>query len=240
MKKQIILKIGSLLLTIVCLASCNKKSYIDSGVFPNNYAGTTLDYLKSRPELFNTLTEIIELADMEDVLEKQGVTFFAPPDVSIKKSIIALNASLYLQGRDTVMTVDEVNPIAWKEFLSMYVFDGNRQLKDYPQLDTLNMDVFSGQGYVAIGGQNMNIGVLYNDVVSNNDQGVEQTVKYAGYRQLYLSSVGVSSSFGGMIHSPVATSDLRTKNGVLHVLNFKQHSFGFSSFSFASRAFNLM
>lgn len=217
------------------LASCKKGGFEDSGTYPNNYEGTILQYLKSRPELFDSLSKVIKLADMEATLNKDNITFFAPPDVTIEKSVRQLNEVLFSTGRDTVIDLAQINPVVWKEYLSMYVFDERRSLKDYPQLDTMKMESFDGQGFISIGGKNMNIGVLYNDVVSKNSAGVEQRVKYAGYRQLYLSSVDF-----GMIHAPVATSDIRTANGNLHVLNITKHWFGFSSISFANRAFTLM
>lgn len=220
---------------LVVFFSCEKSGYIDSGTYPNNYDGTILQYLDSRPELFDSLMKVVKLADMEAVLNNDNITFFAPPDVTIEKSVRLLNQVLFIQGRDTVIDLAQVNPIVWKEYLSMYVFEERRSLKDYPQLDTLKMESFPGQGFIALGGQNMNIGVLYNDVVSKNNAGVEQRVKYAGYRQLYLSNFDF-----GIIHTPIATSDIRTRNGNLHVLNIKRHSFGFSSINFANRAFSLM
>lgn len=238
MKNFILYILGITFLTI-SISSCTKNDYQDSGVFQNNYSGSITDYLKTRPELFDSLTKVIKLAGLEGELNKEGVTFFAPADICIEKSVRQLNFLLHTEGRDTVLDLKQISPVVWKEYLSKYIFDGKRMLKDYPQLDTLNIGVFSGQGYISVNGDNMNIGVLYNDVESKNDQGVVQTVKYAGYRQLYISMV-TGLGLSGMVHAPVATSDLKTKNGVIHVLNIRKHSFGFSTFAFANRAYSLL
>lgn len=222
------------------VSSCKKDSYLDSGTFAPVYDGTVLEYLNTRPELFDSLLKVIKLADLEDALDQDGVSFFAPPSFCIEKSVWRLNAYLYSQGRDTITDLAQVHPAVWREYLSMYILNDTYLLKDIPQLDTLNLNVFPGQGFVALGGQNMNVGVLYNDVVTKNSQGVEQVVTYGGYRQLYLSAVRGSANAGGsgyLLNAPVATSDLRTRNGVIHVLMIQRHSFGFYTPEFVASAY---
>lgn len=238
MKNYILLFLVSFF-SLMTIISCEKSAYIDSGVFTNNFPGNHYDYLKTRPELFDSLTKIIDLAGLKEAVNKPNTTFFVPANYTIRKSVEKLNQVLYVAGRDTVKNLSEINPLVWKEFLQIYLFDGVRVSNDYPQLDTNKMDVFPGQGFLSVGNNNMNIGVLYNNVTNERD-GVKQTVQYAGYRQLYFSSVDITNAFGGMINTPVATSNLRTSNGVLHVLNFTKHSFGFSSNYFANRAFSMM
>lgn len=207
-------------------ASCQKDSYRDSGTFAPKYNGTVMQYLKSRPELFDSLNKIIQLAGLESTLDKQGVSFFAPADMSIEKSVWKLNEYLYSRGKDTVTSLEQIPADVWKEYLSKYILNNTYLLKDIPQIDSLNLNIYPGQGYVSIGGDKLQLGVIYNDVVSNG-----QTVKYAGYRQLFMVQ-GMSA--------PVATSDLQTNNGVIHVLNFRQHSFGFISELFAQSVYTRM
>ncbi|MCA5005912.1 fasciclin domain-containing protein [Sphingobacterium bovistauri] len=217
--------------------ACEKSQYIDSGVFQNDFKGTTMDYLKSRPELFDSLTKIIDQADLANEINMESNTFFAPPNISIMKSVRHLNYQLKNNGQDTIKNLDKIDKAIWREFLQMYIFRGSRMLNDYPQVDTNRMTAFPGQGFVSIGNNNMNIGVIYNDVKTKNNEGQEQVVQYAGYRQLYFSSVDVTNELGRMINVPVATSNLKTSNGVIHVLNFSKHSLGFSGQYFASRAY---
>src|SRR5690606_8412386 len=161
-------------------------------------------------------------------------------DPSIRKAVFALNEYLFMSGRDTILTLDQVDPSVWREYLSMYIYNDTYLLKDIPQLDTLNMSVFPGQGFLSYGGTNMNLGVNYDDVRAIVN-GQEQVVKYAGYRQLYISYIrntGDIGSFGGMINAPVATSDIVTSNGVIHALEYRRHSFGFSTNNFVNSAYS--
>lgn len=236
MSKNIFKHIFSITLIVVMFSSC-QKYYLDSGTHKPTYDGTVMDYIKLRTDIFDSLYKVIQLADMESTLNRQGVTFFAPGDASIRKTIFQLNRYLHSMGRDTVFTLDQVDASVWKEYLSMYIYNNTYLLKDIPQLDTLNMNVFPGQGFISVGNQNMNIGVLYNDV--RTDDG--QVIDYAGYRQLYLSyllDLSNTGGFGSMINAPVATSDIVTNNGVIHALEYRRHTFGFIANNFVNSAYS--
>lgn len=215
--------------SLVLLASCTKEYYEDGGVHDPKYDGTIMSFLKTRPELFDTLVKVLEYTKYAELLDNPNanVTFFAPCSQSINRSIIALNEQLYVRGQDTIFDVSQVSPEIWEKYLGQYIYKDKYLLKDYPQIDTANILVYPGQGYIAINGEPMNIGSYYNDVVSKNNAGVEQIIKYAGYRQLMLN-----------YSNPIATSDIQPNNGVLHVLNFSKHTFGFYTYEFALNAIN--
>lgn len=241
MKKHIIRNFFLACMTGLMLLSCQKDYFEDSGRHDPIYDGTVLDYIRERHDIFDSLYQIIQLSGLESVLDQDGVTFFAPGDASIRKAIFMLNSFLYQTGRDSILTLDQVHPDVWREYLSMYIYDDTYLLRDIPQIDTLNLNVFPGQGFVSYGGVNMNIGVNYNDVRAQNSNGEWQVVQYAGYRQLFLSFIrdpGNIGAFGSMVNAPVATSDIQTRNGVIHALEFRRHTFGFSSIGFANSAFS--
>src|SRR5690554_3612204 len=148
MNKKIFKYIFSITISLVMFSSC-QKYYLDSGTHAPTYDGTVMDYIKERKDIFDSLAKIIQLADMESILNRQGVTFFAPGDASIRKSIFRLNRYLYALGRDTVFTLDQVDASVWKEYLSMYIYNNTYLLKDIPQLDTNNMNIFPGQGFIS-------------------------------------------------------------------------------------------
>ncbi|NGM61610.1 hypothetical protein G5B30_06730 [Sphingobacterium sp. SGG-5] len=239
MNKKITYYIFSFTMLIVTFSSC-QKYYIDSGTHAPKYDGTVMEYIKMRKDIFDSLYKVIQLSGLESELNRNGVTFFAPGDASIRKSIYALNEVLHILGRDTVYTLDQIDAEVWREYLSMYIYTNTYLLKDIPQLDTNNMNVYPGQAFLSIGNQNMNMGVLYNDVVSKGDNNQQQVVKYGGYRQLYLSyivDVSNTEAAGGMVNSPVATSDIQTNNGVIHALEYRRHTFGFVVNNFINSAY---
>ncbi len=213
---------------IIGMSSCQKDYYKDYGVHDPHYDGTVLDYLKSRPELFDTLVQVIHLAGMDDVFESNEITFFAPGDTSIKRSLNLLNRILYREGKDTISNLSQINPDVWRAELSLYLFEGKHLLNDYPQLDLSEKVAFGGQYYTSYGGRSMNIGVVY-----HNAGGVE----YAGYRELMISYIpSLASPLNAWFTTQVASVNIQPTNGVIHALRFSNHYFGFSVTDFIENA----
>lgn len=229
----------TLALIIVGLAlSCKKyEHYIDGGVKEAKFDGTILQYLQSKPLHFDTLTQVIKIAGMESVFSNDNITFFAPTDPTIGKAIRTLNKELLSTGKDTVSKLTDVKPAVWKTVLSLYLFKGTNRLKDYSQVDTLALNTYKGQGYLSYNSTPMNIGVVYNDAVTNAGSTSEVRVKYAGYRQLMISYIpDLSRPQAFWINALVASSDINPTNGIVHALKIEKHSFGFSSNYFNSIA----
>ncbi|MBE9600455.1 fasciclin domain-containing protein [Pedobacter sp. MC2016-24] len=226
------------LIAMACMATGCKKNahYLDSGVTNAKFDGNIMQYLESKPLYFDTLVQVIKLAGMEDVFKNENVTFFAPPDPCIGSSVRMLNSYLYVTGKDTVKTLADIKPKAWREILSMYVFKGTSRLKDFRQVDTLALDTYSGQGYLSFNNKPMNIGVIFNDAVNGTDND-KVTIKYAGYRQLMISYIpDLSKPKSLWINAPVSSSDINPTNGIVHALRFTNHFFGFNAINFITLA----
>lgn len=233
------LKIGLLFLLVgLIFTACKKEDYIDTGIHDPKYKGTIWQYLESRPDLFDTLTVALKIAKLDEVLKNEEVTFFAPPNASILKSIWSLNQTLLLTGQDSITSLDQVKPQVWRKYLGRYIVKGRNLAKDFRQLDTMKLDSYPGGIYKNYDNAEVNIGVIYNDIRASDNQ----LIKYAGYRQLYFNYPytipGLESFLLPFITAPVATSDIQPTNGVLHVLQFSQHALGFRKFLFVEDAIN--
>jgi hypothetical protein len=205
-------KILTFALLLFVLGSCNKSNYQDGGTLDPVFKGSTMDYLQSRPDMFDSLSKVIRLAGMEQTLKSEEVTFFAPPQQTIEKTIRIVNLLLKSYGKDTVYNLGQIKPAVWKKMLNRYIFKHKKSLTDYPQVDFLNVPVFPGQSYVSYGGDVMNVGVRYGDAGG---------VQYAGERSLYLSFIAsLSSPTNSWINAAVATCNVTTNNGYIHVLRF--------------------
>ncbi|WP_018628251.1 fasciclin domain-containing protein [Niabella aurantiaca] len=72
---------------LALLASCKRDAYLTGGSVHNaKFDMTTYDFLKNRPDgLFDTLLLLLDQAGLKDLVNKNGITFFAPTDYSILK-----------------------------------------------------------------------------------------------------------------------------------------------------------
>lgn len=228
MKK--ILSLAFALIVALCMTSCQDDSYLeDSGKHNPYYEGSIYDYLKAHPDknYFTKLIDIIDYAGMTDVLKQDTVTFFAPTDWSIQHSVDALSRQLYQHmGQDSIRNLRQIKPAVWRKFLNEYIIRDKYTLKDIPQIDTTKVEAYPGQGYYSLGGTPMNVGVVYYDAAG---------VKYAGARQIIYSYV-IDPQKYEFINAYVATSDIQPRNGVLHVIRWIDHTFGFTEQRFISAA----
>ncbi|AYD48514.1 fasciclin domain-containing protein [Arachidicoccus soli] len=217
-------------LVLIVSMGCKKdKYYYDSGTIDPHYSGTIMQYLEAKPIQFDTLVQIIKLAGLYDTLNTQTLTFFAPGDSSISKTIQVLNYYLQASGKPNLTSLSQVKPQVWHKYLAMYIFKEKKLLADYPQLDFGNLTAFPGGYYNSLDGQLMNIGVVYNS---------SGGVAYQGYRQLYLNYFpDLSVPYAGLISDAVASSDIQPTNGVIQALQYPYNYFGFDPNNFATDAY---
>ena len=105
-----------------------------------------MQYLESRPDLFKDLVKVIKLTKWEDILTNEEVTFFAPTDFTIAKSVERMNYYLYnYQGMDKITELSQVKPAVWEDLIGMYVMEGKYRLNDIAQIDTAAVSAFPGQ-----------------------------------------------------------------------------------------------
>lgn len=205
------------------LSNCSKdKYYFDGGTVDPKFNGTVLEYLKSRPVEFDTLVSIIKLAGLEENFNKDTMTFFAPTDYSIGASIRNTNTYLYSAGMDTIISLDQIAPGIWKQYLEKYMFHGKNLLNDYYHLDLSLENAFPGQNYFSYNNSVYNIGVIYDDI---------NGIKYGGYRHILLSYIpDLKHPQDNWISANISSCNIQPINGVVHALD-NATTFGFTGFA---------
>jgi len=239
--KQLFIALVTLAICSTAFLGCKKNDYFinPSGVSNAKYDGTIMDYLKNNHDYFDTLSAIIDYAGMTDVFTNDSITFFAPPDSTINRTLESLNYYLKYTGMEEITSFRQVSPDTWKYFLERYIFKGIKRLEDFPQIDLSNLLAFPGQYYRAYDSTLMNIGVVYSDLTSGGN-----TIEYGGYRYLTISFIpSEAAPTIGRSYAQIASSDINPYNGIVHVLSINgfgaylsTHYFGFSSSEFISKA----
>jgi len=171
-----------------------------------------MEFLESKPIIFDTLVQVIKLAGLESTFRDSSFTFFAPADSSIHMTLDYFNSELKRLGEDTITSLGSVNPAFWKATLQQYMFRSVKGLEDYPQLDLLNKQAFPGEFSRSVEGRVMNIGAIFTSA---------RGIKYQGYRYLNISYVpNESAPYNSWIWARVATCNIKPKNGMVHVLAY--------------------
>lgn len=215
--RKIFLGMFALLLVTFSLGSCNSDDYlVDGGKSNPYYEGNVMQYLESRPDLFKDLVKIIKLTKWENILTNEDVTFFAPTDFTITKSVDLMNSYLYnYEGMDKITELSQVKPKVWEDLIGMYVMEGKYRLNDIAQLDTAAVSAFPGQtNFTYDRSYKMTMGVCYGDA---------NGIKYAGYRQVMYAY----QDFGYPEYAYVSSCNIEPVNGIVHVLRL-DHYLGFS------------
>lgn len=201
----------------VGFTACKKDYYVDGGLAEAQYNGSIYDYLASKPYLFDSVVQIIDLAGMKEMLTNDTVTFFCPTDQSIGDAMDALNSYRYTNVEDSVH-LEDISPEVWKKFLSMYILEGKYTAATFPRVDPDNIFSYPGINYVMLNGYVLNIGLIY------NDYGGAEAV---GARVLNITDITFNpNNYKLDPRIQVMTTDIQPKNGVLHVLKNK-HVLGF-------------
>ncbi len=227
MKKYALPLMAGFAVVVMLLTACKKDYYQDTGHANGKFNGTVLQYLQAKPEYFSDLLKVIKLAGMEDIFQKENITFFAPANPCFDTTLKYVNAQLFLMGKDTIKTLEQVPPVIWREMLGRYIFKGKLMLNDIPQVDFTNFKTYNGVYTRTYDGQTMHLGVVYNS---------EGGAQYVGYRQLHISyDPSPAQTSPPPYRAPVASVNIEPTNGVVHALAFTRHPFGFSWFEFLSR-----
>lgn len=197
----------AIILLIIVLPSCEEDYYLDGGLASGELNMSTYDFVKSRPDMFEKLLWIIDQNNLKDDINKEGSTFFPPQDESIVE---------YLEARQLETVQLEKLPQAEIDTLAMnvkmYMFPFEVMRKDLKP---------TMKEYVSLSDDLMGITLFVQPFQEIPGFGPSTVVLTGPVREIEGSQTGIRRT------ANVATSDLQSTNGVVHVLKHTGHIFGF-------------
>lgn len=192
-----------------------KDKYFSDDLQPVGQSGelgvTTMQYLQNNPSTFDTLARLIKLTGLESAVNEKGSTFMAPRDYSIHNYF----KLLYPDPANMPATLDAL-PQMEKDRIAEII-------KDYiiPKQEIVSSGLATTYSYVVTaGGKKARFNVVTTDYLGNVNMGA----KYVNF-SLNTAPPGDKEQYESV---PVATANLRSTNGVLHVLASDAHIFGFN------------
>lgn len=199
---------------ILFIVGCSYKYFADGDNQPVDQSGvlgiSTMEYLKSHSE-YDTLARLITLTGLEDAVNSKGNTFLAPRDYSIH-NYFKLIFPDPLNQPETLDAISEEEMAKITQILKNYLI---------PNEEIVRSKLSKTYSYVTtLGGTKARFNIVQGDYLGNVNLGA----------QLIVFSLNLSTSEQFTFYMPVdvATSDLRSTNGVLHLLNSNTHIFGFN------------
>jgi len=197
-------------------ASCKKGDtyYYDYQNESRAYDGTVLQYLEAQPSVFDSLVLVLDRlphlrASLNDA--SRSLTMFAVTNRSFEIAVTAMNNARRLSGRPPLY-LEDIARHELDSLVSRYIFT-----------DTYDIAFLSpyeeGQTVESIGfGYEMNL--QYNVTNASGLVG-------GGQQQILFSDVNRSIFQRYWKRVNTASVDLKTRNGIIHVLS-PSHDFGFN------------
>lgn len=200
--KQIII----ILTLIMTLASCERETYlIDGGLSDPNVGTTTMNFLKSHPQL-DTLALLLEKAGFDE--DANGaVTLFAPNNLSIRNYVNAVLSQMREIDPLAVYTVNDIPVDTLTKYLGAYIIPSEIRREDMTK---------EGAIYTAIDGSERRISLepSLTDYANN----LSDPPKYVYYTYKVGTDWDAWDDHNDDMKVPVRTSNLISTNGVIHVL----------------------
>lgn len=203
------------LVSMVLTTGCSKDYFADGGVLNRDETATlgvsTMDYLKSQGELFDTLSALITLNGLDAAVNAKGSTFLAPRDYSISNYF----KLLFPDPEKRPATFNDIPQEEMEKIagiLKNYIIPGQEIVRD-KLATTYSYDT-------TYAGTKARFNIVQDDYLGNVNMGAKFIIF-----SLNVSAPGEKERYQSV---QVVTSDLRSTNGVVHVLSSDTHIFGFN------------
>ncbi len=210
MNRLVVIAIVGLVFT-----GCGKDYFTDGGTLnPDetiNLNLSTMDYLKSHPDVFDTLTTLITLTGLEAAVNASGNTFLAPKNYSIRNFF------------NLAYPDPEKKPKSFTEIPGEDLEAIEAILKNYiiPDKKVVRNELSTTYSYLTTyGDTRARFNIVRNDYLGNVNMGAKFII--------FSLNVGAPGGPEQYQSVQVETADLQSTNGVVHVLTADTHIFGFN------------
>ncbi|MFC3198731.1 fasciclin domain-containing protein [Parapedobacter deserti] len=207
------------LMVITCVAAlfawgCDDNYFTDGGVLderPGVLGVSTMDYLESRRELFDTLATLIRLCGLEEAVNRPGSTFLAPQDYAIHNFF------------ELAFPNPDERPATLAELPEELLAEIAEIIKNYiiPNEAIVRTGLSTAYSHTeTLGGKKARFNLVRGDYLGNVNMGAS----------VIVFSLDVSGGIGRERYQSVhvVTSDLQSTNGIIQILRSDTHIFGFN------------
>lgn len=206
-----------LMVIAIGLVACKKNDseYYDYKNTVQDFNGSALDYLKSKPNTFDSLLLVLDrLPFLKDSLNTQKVTLFAPVNENFAASFKYLNQIRKATGKKDV-NINNADPVELGIMMCKYIIRGKLSANTYAS-------------YVD--------GLSFNTIIINYPMHITAVKSStSGYVGGGTTTLEYSDMFGSTFEVDWVTTtsnvvNINTNNAIINVLS-PLHNFGFDEFT---------
>lgn len=202
------------LLVIALLQSACKKDrgYYNASDNNTRFTGSTYDYLKSKPGVYDSLIAVIDRMGLKTMLTDSNVTLFAVTNPSFRLAITNLNTLRRQSDKDPLFLAN-IDGVQLDTMASYYIIRGKYTSDSLTLQDGLD---FTGVrfGYP-----------MHGQIVQLSASGEVG----GGPGVIQFSNTKRSKFIRNWSSTTTGSNNIRTKNGIVHVVS-SDHIFGFNEF----------
>lgn len=214
MKAHIKNIIGICFILILSLTACTKyEGYYDFENRERVFAGNTLEYLQSKPGVFDSVLVVLNrLPYLKKAIQNEEVTFFAPTNIAFQTAFTNLNLVRQNQSKPH-HNINSVDVDRLDSLMTKYVGIGKLTTDSTLYIDGLFIQTYNIS-------HPMHAQRIKEDASGLVDGGMEL---------LYFSDTKGNSFQSQWVRASSQAVNIISSNGVVHVLGGR-HEFGFGEF----------
>jgi len=211
MKKSYVILWALGLISLV--AACSRdEGYYDPVITDKSFEGNVYDYLRSKPGIYDSLLKAVDRLELVNTLRDSDVTLFALSNTSFQLALTNLNNLRKINDRPSEYLAS-IDGNQLDTMLTQYIIRGKYLADSLATQDGLSL-------YGVKYGYPMHARLMKTSSSGSTDGG--PTV-------IQLSDTKRSQFERNWISTTTGSINLRTKNGVIHVVG-ADHVFGFNDF----------
>ncbi|QEC54011.1 F5/8 type C domain-containing protein [Anseongella ginsenosidimutans] len=195
------------------LQGCSKdEGFYSRKVTEKDFEGSVLEYLESKPGIYDSLLLVTHRLGLEETLQDSAITLFALTNSSFGLAVTNLN-NLRETTDKPFGFLSNIDYLHLDTMMSWYIIRGKYEADSLTQQDGLMLE-----------------GVRFNypmhaKLARSNSSGYEG----GGPKIIEFSNTNESQFLRYWVTTTTASVNVRTRNGVIHVLT-PDHIFGFNEF----------
>ena len=194
-------------------ASCAKDGgYFDATVADKTFQGTTYEYLKSKPGVFDSLVSVIDRLNLQETLNDSNVTLFAVTNPSFRLAITNLN-NLRRSTDKLPQYLYNVDSVQLDTMASQYIIKGSVTSDQLSLQDGLGLE--SVRTFYPMHGK----------LAKSSSSGYVD----GGPGVIEFSNTNKSKFVRDWVTTSTTANNIKTSNGLIHVIS-PDHIFGFDQF----------